>query len=99
MSSSASSTHSPLRRPARVSRPNARKLKLSRGAAHPVVIGRAKKPVAAGSASLVVRLSARAQRALKKTRAARLHVTIVLTDDAGNHTTRTTSVTLTRSGK
>jgi hypothetical protein len=68
----------------------ARKLKLSGN------VGTLKAALTPGKATLAVKLSAKARKALKTAKRIKLTVTAVVTDTAGNKTTKTLTVTLKR---
>ena len=79
----------------RVGRAAARRLGLRRKPSGPVVIGTLSAAVS-GRAELTVRMSAKARKALKGARRARILVTVVLTDATGNRAVKTGRVTLKR---
>jgi len=73
---------------AALDRATAKKLKLSR------TVGTLKRTLKAGTATLKIKLSSKAVRAFKKRKSVKLTVTAVVTDAAGNKTTKTLKVTL-----
>jgi hypothetical protein len=68
----------------------ARKLKLSR------TVGQVKAALTPGTATVPVKLSAKARKAFKKLKRVKLTLTAVVTDTAGNRITKTLAVTLKR---
>ena len=75
---------------AALDRATAKKLKLSR------TVGTLKRTLKAGTATLKIKLSSKAAKAFKKRKSVKLTVTAVVTDAAGNTTTKTLKVTLKR---
>ena len=75
---------------AALDRATAKKLKLSR------TVGTLKRTLKAGTATLKIKLSSKAAKAFKKRKSVKLTVTAVVTDAAGNKTTKTLKVTLKR---
>jgi len=73
---------------AALDRATAKKLKLSR------TVGTLKRTLKAGTATLKIKLSSKAAKAFKKRKSVKLTVTAVVTDAAGNKTTKTLKVTL-----
>ena len=73
---------------AALDRATAKKLKLSR------TVGTLKRTLKAGTATLKIKLSSKAVKAFKKRKSVKLTVTAVVTDAAGNKTTKTLKVTL-----
>ena len=73
---------------AALDRATAKKLKLSR------TVGTLKRTLKAGRATLKIKLSSKAVKAFKKRKSVKLTVTAVVTDAAGNKTTKTLKVTL-----
>jgi hypothetical protein len=71
-----------------VDKATARKLKLSR------TVGTLKAALTKGQSTLAVKLSTKARKALKKLKRVKLTLTAVVTDAAGNKTTKTLAVTL-----
>jgi hypothetical protein len=79
-----------------VDRATARKLKLKRNANGPVKVGGRKASLPSGQSAVVVKLTAKARKALKKVRKVKLLITVVIQDVAGNSATDTMKVTLKR---
>jgi len=73
---------------ATLDRATAKKLKLSR------TVGTLKRTLKAGTATLKIKLSSKAAKAFKNRKSVKLTVTAVVTDAAGNKTTKTLKVTL-----
>jgi hypothetical protein len=74
----------------------ARKLRVDRKAKGPVTVGTIRSALTAGKATIPIRLSAKARKALKAVKRVKLTLTAVVTDTAGNKTTKTLAVTLKR---
>jgi hypothetical protein len=79
-----------------IDRSTARKLKLKRNAKAPVKVASLRTTVASGHTNLVVKLTAKARKALSKARTVKLRITITVTDAGGNSTTHTRTITLKR---
>jgi hypothetical protein len=79
-----------------VDRATARKLKLKRNAKGPFKVGGLKTTLASGQSTVVVKLTAKARKALTNVRKVKLLITVVMTDPAGNSATHTMKVTLKR---
>jgi len=79
-----------------VDRATARKLRLDRRARGPVVVGMLSSAVTSGSRTVPINFTAKARRALRSVRLVKVLVTAVVTDAAGNRSTRTLRVTLRR---
>jgi hypothetical protein len=79
-----------------VDRATARKLKLTRAAKGPVKVASLTTPVASGRATLAVKFTAKARKALSKARTVTLRITITVTDAARNSTSHAKTITLKR---
>jgi hypothetical protein len=79
-----------------VDKATARKLKLDRKAKGAVTIGTGAPKLVNGSVKVIVKLTAKARRALKRVRKLRARLTVVATDAAGNSTTTTVALVLKR---
>ena len=79
-----------------VDKATARKLKLDRKAKKAVPVGTLKATLTAGSRTLKITLSSKAKRAFKTAKTVKVLVTVVVTDAAGNKTTKTLTTTLKR---
>jgi hypothetical protein len=79
-----------------VDKATARRLKLDRKAKKPVTVGSLNAALTPGTATLRIKLSSKAKRALKSAKTVKLLLAVVVTDTAGNKTTRTLTVTLKR---
>ena len=79
-----------------VDKATARKIKLDRKAKKAVTVGTLKASLATGSRTLTLKLSSKAKGALKTAKAVKVLLTVVVTDAAGNKTTKTLTTTLKR---
>jgi Big-like domain-containing protein len=80
----------------KVDRATARKLKLNLKASGPVKVGSLQTTLVPGRATVTVKLTAKARKAIKKVHKVKLFVTVLIIDAAGNSATRTMTVTLKR---
>jgi hypothetical protein len=83
-----------LRLTVQADRATARKLGLDRKAKGPVTVGRLNRQIPSGRTKLVVKLTAKARKALKQARKVTLKVNLKVTDAAGNATTRSLTMKL-----
>jgi hypothetical protein len=83
-----------LRLTVQVDKATARKLRLDRRAKGPVTVGKLSRQIAAGKTKLVVKLTAKARKALKPARKVTLKVIVKIADVAGNVTARTLTIRL-----
>lgn len=79
-----------------VDRATARRLRIDRRAKGRVKVGSLKTIVTSGAPVVVVKLTAKARRALNRAEKVKLRIAVLLTDGAGNTSTRTATVTLNR---
>ena len=79
-----------------VDKATARRLKLDRKAKKPVTVGTLSAALTPGSPTVTIKLSSKAKRAFKSAKKVKLLLTVVVTDAAGNRTTKRLTVTLKR---
>jgi hypothetical protein len=79
-----------------VDKATARRFKLDRKAKKPVTVGTLSAALTPGSRTVTIKLSSKAKRAFKSAKTVKLLLTVVVTDTAGNKTTKTLVVTLRR---
>jgi hypothetical protein len=79
-----------------VDKSTARKIRLERKAKKPVTVGTLSTALTPGSSTVTIKLSSKAKRALKSVKTVKLLLTVVVTDTAGNKTTKKLTVTLRR---
>jgi hypothetical protein len=79
-----------------VDKATARRLGIDKRAKQAVVIGTLSKTVVAGKATMAVKLTPKARKALKRARSAKLQIAAAIADAAGNQAKGTQTVTLRR---
>jgi hypothetical protein len=80
----------------KVDKKTARKLKLKRKAKRAVTVGTLSRAIAAGKTTVKVKLTKKARKAFKRARKVTLLISMIVTDAAGNATSRSMKVTLKR---
>lgn len=80
----------------KVSKSTARKLRIKPKAKGPVTVGTLTRPVGAGKQNVVIKLTAKARKSLKRARKVTFLITARLVDAAANPTTHTMTMTLKR---